>query len=76
MKRRLFLKILLTMPLILPLSCDKKAKLNNKKKWNDLYIIFMSFYITNSDPIDMCIGVGGYPEKHLEAPNFKSDIQG
>lgn len=31
--------------------------------------------ISNSDPIDMCIGVGGYPEKHLEAPNFKSDIQ-
>jgi methylenetetrahydrofolate reductase (NADPH) len=30
--------------------------------------------IENSDPIDMCIGVGGYPEKHLEAPNMKADI--
>lgn len=30
--------------------------------------------IANSEPIDMCIGVGGYPEKHVEAPNFKSDL--
>jgi len=30
--------------------------------------------IINSDPIEMCIGVGGYPEKHIEAPNLKRDI--
>ncbi len=30
--------------------------------------------IANSEPINFCIGVGGYPEKHVEAPNFKSDI--
>jgi len=30
--------------------------------------------IVNSEPIDLCIGVGGYPEKHPEAPNMKSDI--
>lgn len=31
--------------------------------------------IENSDPINMCIGVGGYPEKHLESPNLKTGIQ-
>ena len=31
--------------------------------------------IINADPIDLCIGVGGYPEKHFEAPNLKKDIQ-
>ena len=30
--------------------------------------------IVNSDPIEMCIGVGGYPEKHLESPNSKRDV--
>ncbi len=31
--------------------------------------------IENSDPINMCIGVGGYPEKHWESPNLKRDVQ-
>jgi len=31
--------------------------------------------IANSEPIDVCIGVGGYPEKHVESPNRKLDIQ-
>jgi methylenetetrahydrofolate reductase (NADPH) len=31
--------------------------------------------ITNSAPIELCIGVGGYPEKHIESPNRKIDIK-
>ena len=31
--------------------------------------------IANSDPIEMCIGVGGYPEKHCESPNLKTGIK-
>lgn len=31
--------------------------------------------IVNCEPIDMCVGVCGYPDKHNDAPNMKTDIQ-
>jgi methylenetetrahydrofolate reductase (NADPH) len=30
--------------------------------------------IKNNTPLDFCIGVAGYPEKHFEAPNFDQDV--
>lgn len=31
--------------------------------------------IENGEKTDFCIGIAGYPEKHFEAPNMKSDLE-
>lgn len=31
--------------------------------------------LLDAEPMDICVGVGGYPEKHFEAPNINVDVK-
>lgn len=37
--------------------------------------VYLDDDLQNAAPTDFCIGVAGYPEKHFEAPNIKTDMK-
>jgi len=61
-----------------PVSKDRSENVYAEDLVKQIHGLAKGIYlddIINADAMDMCIGVGGYPEKHFESPNLKTDIK-
>lgn len=64
---------------------DKPIPLGRSTHQNSLELVkqiidmnngkYLEDSLLEAKPTNYCIGIGGYPEKHFEAPNLKSDIK-
>ncbi|MBK8443236.1 MAG: methylenetetrahydrofolate reductase [NAD(P)H] [Sphingobacteriales bacterium] len=51
-------------------AVDLVRQINNMNKG-----VYLEDDLENAVCTDFCIGIAGYPEKHFEAPNFKTDLK-
>lgn len=62
-----------------PLQYGRKANLHASELVSQIAAMNQGRYLEqdllNAEPTDFCVGVGGYPEKHFEAPNLRHDVR-
>jgi len=62
-----------------PIPMGRSANVNSIELVDQIMRMNKGIYLEDSlldaKPTKFCVGVGGYPEKHFEAPNLKADVK-